>query len=79
MIRKQLTDPVFDQVNVRLSDAAPRNMNQKYIFFKKIVISDGYSMLMSLLPLLSRISLVKFLKLIAPKTVQIPQKISFNE
>ena len=25
----------FDQVSVRLSDAAHRNVNQKYIFFKK--------------------------------------------
>ena len=32
MIRKQSTDPVFGQVSVRLSDAAHRNMNQKYAF-----------------------------------------------
>ena len=33
MIRKQSLDPVFDQVNIRLLDAAHRNMNQKYVFF----------------------------------------------
>ena len=33
IIRKQLTDPVFDQISVRLSDATHRNMNQKYVFF----------------------------------------------
>ena len=27
MVREQSTDPVFDQVSVRLSDAAHRNMN----------------------------------------------------
>ena len=32
-VRKQSADPVFDQVIVRLSDAANRNMNQKYVFF----------------------------------------------
>ena len=48
MIRKQSTDPVFGQVSVRLSDAAHRDMNQKYGFFKKkTLISDGLSMLMS--------------------------------
>ena len=31
------------------------------------------------LPLPSRISVFKFLKIIAPKTGQIPEKISFNE
>ena len=31
--RKQSTDPVF--VSVRLSDAARRSINQKYLFFKK--------------------------------------------
>ena len=35
MIRKQSTDPVFEQVSVRLSDAAYRNMNQEYVFFLK--------------------------------------------
>ena len=33
MIRKQSTDPVFDPVSVRLSDAAHGNMNQKYVVF----------------------------------------------
>ena len=33
MIRKQSLSPVFDQVSIRLSDAAHRNMNQKYVFF----------------------------------------------
>ena len=37
----------FDQVSVRLSDAAHRNMNQKYVFFKKTRISDGLAMLIS--------------------------------
>ena len=31
--KEQSTDPVFDQVSVRLSDAAHRNINQKYVFF----------------------------------------------
>ena len=31
------------------------------------------------LPLLSRVSLVKFLKIIAPKTEQISKKVSLNE
>ena len=80
MIRKQSTDPIFDQVSVTLWDDAHRNMNQKYVFFKKTLISDGLSMLTyRTLPLLSRISLVKFLKIIAPKKRQIPQKISFIE
>ena len=71
MIREQPTYAVFDQVSVRLPGAAHRNMNQKYVFFlKKKLISDALSMLTSL---------VKFLKIIAPKTGQIPQKISFNE
>ena len=35
MIRKQSTDPVFDQVSARLSGASYRNMNQKYVFFLK--------------------------------------------
>ena len=49
MVRKQSADPVFDQVIVRLSDAANRNMNQKYVFFlKKTLISHGLSMLISL-------------------------------
>ena len=66
MIRKQSADPVFDKVSHRLSDAVKRNMNQKYVFSeKKAIISDGLSML---------ISLVKFLKIIAPKTEQIPPK-----
>ena len=26
-------DPVFDQISIRLSDAAHRNMNQHYVFF----------------------------------------------
>ena len=26
-------DPVFDQISVRLSDAAYRDMNQQYAFF----------------------------------------------
>ena len=47
MIRKQSTDPVFGQVSVRLSDAAHRNMNQKYAFFKKNAIFQWASMLMS--------------------------------
>ena len=47
MIRKQSTDPVFDQVSVCLSGAAHRNMNQKYIFLKKTLISDGLSILIS--------------------------------
>ena len=45
MIRKQSTDPIFDQVSVTLWDDAHRNMNQKYVFFKKTLISDGLSML----------------------------------
>ena len=47
MIRKQSTDPVFDEVSVRTLDAAHRNMNQKYVFFKKTLISNGLSMLIS--------------------------------
>ena len=36
MIRKQSTDPAFDQVSIRLSEAAHHNMNQKYcLLFKK--------------------------------------------
>ena len=35
MIRKQSTDPVFDQVSLRLSDVIYRNLNQKYVFLKK--------------------------------------------
>ena len=38
---------VFHQVSVRLSDAAHRNMNQKYVFFKKALIPDRLSMLIS--------------------------------
>ena len=38
MIRKQsTTNPGSDQVSVRLSDAAHRNMNQKYIFLTSLV------------------------------------------
>ena len=33
MIKKQSTDPVFDQVSVCLLAAAHGNMNQKYVFF----------------------------------------------
>ena len=47
MIRKQSTDPVFDQISVRLSDTAHLIMKQKYIFFKKTLIYDGLSMLLS--------------------------------
>ena len=47
MIKKQSTDPIFDQVSVTLWDDAHRNMNQKYVFFKKTLISDGLSMLTS--------------------------------
>ena len=43
--RKQSTDPVF--VSVRLSDAARRSINQKYLFFKKTLISDGLLILIS--------------------------------
>ena len=46
-VRKQSTDPVFDQVSVRLSDATHRNMNQKDVFLKKTLISDGLVMLIS--------------------------------
>ena len=35
MIRKQPTNPVFDQASVRLLDTAHRNMSQKYVFFLK--------------------------------------------
>ena len=45
MIRKQSTDPVFDQVYIRLSDAAHLNMNQQYALFKKTPISDVLLML----------------------------------
>ena len=45
MIRKQSTDPVFDQISVCLSGAAHRNMNQKICHFLKALISDGISML----------------------------------
>ena len=45
MIRKQSTDPVFDQISVCLSGAAHRNMNQKICHFLKALISDGLSML----------------------------------
>ena len=76
MIRKQSVDPVFDQVSVRLSDAAHRNMNQKYVFFKKTL---GFRYSHRTLPLLFRISLVKFLKIIAPKPGNIPQKRSFSQ
>ena len=51
MIRKQSTDPVFEQVSVRL-----------------------LSIVIGTLPLLSKKSLVKFLRIIAPKTGKIPQK-----
>ena len=49
MIRKQSTDPVFDQVSARLSDASNRNMNQKYVFFfkKNTLISDGLLILIA--------------------------------
>ena len=40
MIRKQSTDHAFDQASVCLSDATHRNMNQKYVFFKKTLTSD---------------------------------------
>ena len=44
--RKQSTDPVFDQVSIRLLDAAHCKMNQKHVFFfKKALFSDGLSML----------------------------------
>ena len=33
MIKKQLTDSVFDQVSVCLLAAAHGNMNQKYVYF----------------------------------------------
>ena len=79
MIRKESTNLVFDQVSVCLLDAAHRNMNQKYLFFEKTIISDGFPCYYRTLPLLSRISLVKFHKIIAPKSGQIRQKISFNE
>ena len=80
MIRKQSTDPVFDQVSVCLSDAAHRNTNQKYVFLlKKTLIFDGLSMLMSYAVLFSRISLAKFLKKIAPKACQTPKEISFSD
>ena len=35
MIRKQATDPVFEQVSVRLFDTIHRNLNQKNVFLKK--------------------------------------------
>ena len=44
MIRKQSTDPVFDQVSVSLLDTAHSNMKQKFVFFKKALISDRLSM-----------------------------------
>ena len=49
MIRKQSTDPVFDPVSVRLSDAVHRNMNQKYVvfFLKKTLIFNGLWMFIS--------------------------------
>ena len=34
MIIKQSIDPVFDQVRVRLSDAADLNRNQKFLILK---------------------------------------------
>ena len=46
-LNEQSTDPIFDQVSVTLWDDAHRNMNQKYVFFKKTLISDGLSMLTS--------------------------------
>ena len=33
MMRKQLTDPVFDQVSVPLSDTGHRKLNQRYVSF----------------------------------------------
>ena len=42
MTRKQSTDPVFDQVSIILSDAANRNMNQRYVFFKNHLFPMGF-------------------------------------
>ena len=47
-------------------------------FFEKTLVSDGLSMLISYAVILSRIPAVNVLKMIAPKTGQIPQ-IIFNE
>ena len=35
LIRRQLTDPVFDQVSVLLLDATRRNVKQKHVFLLK--------------------------------------------
>ena len=64
----------FDQVSLHLLDAVHQIMNQKHVYFLKRPISDGLLMLISLVCLLFGISLVKFLKIIAPKSGQIPQK-----
>ena len=47
MIKKQSTDPLFEQVSVRLLDATHHNINQKYFFPKKTLISGGILMLIS--------------------------------
>ena len=52
MIRKQSTDPVFDQVSVRLLESAHRNINQKSVFWKEkkkkeTLNCDALSMLIS--------------------------------
>ena len=45
MIRKQSTGPAFDQVSIRLTEAAHHNMNQKFcLLFKKTLIFDWLSM-----------------------------------
>ena len=49
--KSKSTDPVFDQISVRLSDAAHRNMNQKICHFLKALISDGLSMLTHFSPM----------------------------
>ena len=62
MSRKHSTDPVFDQVSVHLSYASHYNH-----FLKNTNFQWTFDVL---LPLLSRISLIKFLKIIVPKAEQ---------
>ena len=71
MIRKESTDPVSDRVSIRLSEYE-RNINQKYFLKNTNFRWTFHSSIVR--SLLSRISLVKFLKIIAFKTEQVPQK-----
>ena len=69
MIRKQSTDPIFDPVSIRLSDAAHINEPKICLFLKNTNFRWAFD-----------VNVVRRLYfLIAPETGQFPQKISFNE